>query len=373
MEPITAGLAVFGVAGSLAAQWIASEEAKSIDKKRRDEIAGAIAAFEQNYKMPDLDPTPITLEQYTLLKQFAPKIAAYVQEKMPDVVTEARSQDVIQVQKDAMKQMMDLAKAGSGDAQYQAQRAEGEVSAQNARKRQQQDMLRQYASQGLAGGSQELLAGVANNQASEQSQRVTNLQAAAQNDSRRLDALRGAANQANSIRGDNYRTEAANTSVINSFNQRNASNQNNYNQYATGLQNDAEKYNINAAQSIANSNVGIRNENKVNIQQRADMIERTNRMANNERAGRRLDAATGRASVEREDSQADLGRKVGMANTVISGATSVASAYANQPKAPIQGSSTGSTGVLRDMPAYDPDPNAEERAKRLQSGDWFSK
>jgi hypothetical protein len=55
-------------------------------------------------------------------------------------------------------------------------------------------------------------------------------------------ALMGAAGQ---VRGENYRTAAANADIINRFNM-----------FNTGLANEAAKYNLNAAQDISNKNVG---------------------------------------------------------------------------------------------------------------------
>lgn len=327
---ITAGLVIggVGVIGGLVTSWMGSEAAKKVDERTRKSMAEALAALERNIKMPDLDPTPITLEQYNLVRRFNPELAQYVQEKMPTTIQEGESTYVKQAQQDALKDMIALSKTG-GDATYRAEKAQGEFEAQQARKSQLADTLRNYTKQGMGGGGQELLANVASNQQTENSQRLSGLKAAASEQDRRMQALQGVASQSGQIRNQNYQVEAANTDLINRFNERAARTVNEQNEFKVKTLNDAQKYNNEREQSINNANVDVRNKNKVIGQDRADMIERTNREAYNGLEYAKASMKTGQANFDRQAGQDNIARNTAMANQFITGTGQLATAYAD--------------------------------------------
>lgn len=326
---ISAGLVIGGAAivGGLVTSWMGSEAAKEVDEKTRKSIAEALAALEKNIKMPDIDPTPITMEQYNLIRKFNPELAQYVQEKMPTTIMESGSASVKQAQQDALKDMIELSKTG-GDATYRAERAQSEFEAQQARKSQLADTLRNYQNQGLAGGGQELLANVASSQQMESSQRMAGLKAASNEQDRRMQAIQGVANQSGQIRNQNYQTEAANTDLINRFNERAARTVNEQNEFRVKTQNDAQKYNNEREQSVMDANVDVRNKNKVLGQTRADRVEKENRTAHNDLQYAKANMQTGQANFNRQAGQDNIVRNTAMTNQFITGAGQLATAYA---------------------------------------------
>lgn len=322
------------VVSGLVTSWMSSESAKKVDKETRQQMAEALAALEKNIKMPDIDPTPITMEQYNLVRKFNPELAQYIKEKMPQTITEADSGYVKQAQQDALKDMIALSKTG-GDATYRAEKAQGEFEAQQARKSQLADTLRGYTNQGIGGGgSRELLANVASSQQMENSQRLNGLKAAAGEQDRRMQAIQGVASQSGQIRSQNYQTEAANTSLINSFNERAARTVNEQNEFRVNTLNQAQKYNNEREQSVNDANVDVRNKNKVLGQARADMVEKENRNAHNDVVYAKAGMQTGIANFNRQAGQDNIARDTAITNQFISGAGQLASAYGkNQERA----------------------------------------
>lgn len=320
--------ALIGAGVGLYQSWEASEAAKKLDEDTKRRVSEALKIYEQNVKMPDMDRTPLTQEQLTLLGKYTPNVAQYIQEKNPEMVTEQASADVISKQKQALEQYQQLSQTGE-DALARSQRERGMSEAEGAQRKATEQILRAYQQQGIGGGGQELLATQNAGQQAANSRRQLSLDIAAQNQQRRMEALNQMANLSGQVRNQNQNVEQANVSAINAFNQRNAQTKQAWENAKTNEQNRADLYNMEQKQRIADTNTDIRNKTYMANRARNDMIEAANRNAANDINNTRLNAATGRATADRTMGQDELARKLAMQQQAIAGVTAAGSAYAS--------------------------------------------
>lgn len=301
--------------GSLVSAFESSDAAASIDEQTKQQVSDAIKIFEQNQKLPQYDQTPLTYQQYTLLNKYTPKVAQYIQEKSPEMVTENTSQDVINKQKDALQQYQQLSQTGE-DAIGKAQREQALNEASGIQQKNTSAILKQYQNQGVGQGGQAILAQQNAGQQADTARRQNSLDVASQNQQRRLAALGQLTNLAGDIRNQNAKTEDANVNAINAFNQRNSQTKQAYENQQANLANEAQQYNINAAQNVANANIQNANNTAQYNKNRADTM--TNNITNtqNSQNTARLNAATGQAAQNQAIGEAAIGRNNAIINQI---------------------------------------------------------
>ena len=250
-------------AASAAAQWLSSEQARKASDKERKKIAQMIDRLQS----PTFTQSDFTPEEYKLLGKYVPEVAQNVVEQAPRTIQEsAGMQQGRGAQLEALNQLRATAMAERDPALAamleQASRR-GAVDAQSRQSAIMQDLARR----GQLGGSAAVVAQMQGAGDAMERSAEAGRAAAIEAYRNRQAAMRGASEIGGQIYGQDLQKERANVDIINDFNRRMAERQLAYNQYAAGLRNEAQRYNMGAAQAIADKNVGGRNEARDKYQQ----------------------------------------------------------------------------------------------------------
>lgn len=229
--------------------------------KRSDALK---AQWDREFKLPDYDKTPFSPQDYKLLSTYNPEFARFIQEKHPQLVTEAASAGAKAAQNRALDQYGQMAQSGN-DAQSIADTEKARFTADSDAGARRNRVLQEYGQQ--ATGGQALLSNIAGSQQDDQGERMAALNAAAGASQRRMSALSQYAGLAGNIRSENNAVEQGNNSVINAFNTRNSQNLQSYENSRAQLANQAQLHNEQQGQAISNLNTGLSNQaQQFNIQ-----------------------------------------------------------------------------------------------------------
>lgn len=275
MDPVTIGIgmAAIGAASGLV-QLYNSERERGASKKRLQQIEkmfNEIVPPEYNvsiYDDPELvktippaafDYSRITPESFASVGQYVPQVADFVREVAPQVVeASAAAQEGRGAQLEALRRYRDVA-AGRSDPLFQQKMQEASDRArmeaqgrnasilQDAQRRGSLDSGVQLAAQ-LQGQSDSMTRGALASQA-----------AAAEAYRNQLMALDRSAALGGDIRSSEMGEAARNTGIINDFNQRTSTNYQNYLNQRANMANQAQVYNLDRDQRIADANVAQRN------------------------------------------------------------------------------------------------------------------
>lgn len=254
-------LVVAAVAGSLAsgvAQWMNSQAGLAATAQQRQ----AMQAIADQVHTPNWQPTDLTPEQYSVIGQYVPQTARYIQEVAPTLV-QGKGVGAVQGQNAELTALQDLlqrSRTGNDPvAQIQRQQAaeKSAASAGSARAASLDAMQRRGlgANSGLGLASQ--LSGI---QSSEDAQAHAGEQSAIDDANQRMQAITGAANLGGQMRTQDLSQEQTNAGITNDFNQRLASNLQNWATNAAATSNQAQQYNLGQAQTTANQNVAQGNQ-----------------------------------------------------------------------------------------------------------------
>jgi len=255
MDPIT--LALLGSAGVSAIGGIMgflnSKDANEASQKELNELKKLAAAIRE----PDFDVSTIPPAQLKVLEQYSPQIASFVPEKPPELVqamsmgaqkgrgAQSRALEQFeQISQEGTDPLLEMARAR---ALRDAAAASGSAIATSNQNMAQRGMTPggglNYAAQlSQAAGAQDALANAGQSAAADQYQR-------------RMAAMGSAADLGSRIRSEDVALESGNLGTLNDYNRRIADMGNQYNQYASGLQNQARQFNIGQNQTTANANV----------------------------------------------------------------------------------------------------------------------
>ena len=253
-------MAVWAIAGiaaaSALAQWLSSEQARKASDKERKKIAEMVDRLQS----PTFTQSDFTPEEYKLLDRYVPEVAQNVVEQAPRTVQEsAGMQQGRGAQLEALNQLRATAMAERDPALAamleQASRR-GAVDAQSRQSAIMQDLARR----GQLGGSAAVVAQMQGAGDAMERSADAGRAAAIEAYRNRQAAMRDSANLGGQIYSQDFTKERANVDIINDFNRRMAERQLAYNQYAAGLRNEAQRYNMGAAQAVADKNVTGRNE-----------------------------------------------------------------------------------------------------------------
>jgi hypothetical protein len=206
------------------------------------------------------DFSKLTPKQFEMVGKFSPQAAAYVAEKNPEVVQKSgEAKQGREAQMAALQKFRDIAQSGT-DPLLEQQMAKASENAQIAAQSRQQSILQDAARRGQMGSGATLAAQLQGGSDAMQRASSESQAAAAEAYRARLDALRTGASLGGDIAQSELNQAGKNADIINAFNQRAATNQNAYGQYATGVMNDAQLRNLAAQQDIANRNVDTSNQ-----------------------------------------------------------------------------------------------------------------
>lgn len=328
--PLVAALALGQMGASMVGAgvqaYFTNKQAQSDEAKSRA-IEEVLLKAQNSLEMPSGQATPLTFEEYSVLAQYKPEIARMVSENAPQLIGEAQSQDVIQAQKNTLQEYEALAKSGT-DAQGEADRGRLLSDVQGQGNTARANLLREYSQRGLGGSGQDVLANMAAQGQLQERAQQQGLDIAAQNQTRRMDALRNASNLASQMRQTNLGVEQTNTNTMNEFNRRNTMNLQAYETQRANALNQAQQFNMQQSQNAADKNVTGRNatnqQNTINDMAAKEAL----RKAQNDRT---LGIAGARVEGLGREGQIDANRtagKLGAVNTVLSGATRAASTAA---------------------------------------------
>lgn len=272
--PIAAMLIAGGVSFGINA--LAAYKKGEISKEQYRQAMAASQELERKLKSlrPDETWEDINPQLLSAAAKYSPEIAAFVQEKAPELIKEAQSTTEKQVQRAALQKYSAMAESGR-DVISQAQREQALFEADARAKQRQQALMDRMRQQGLLGSGAGLQAQLATEQATAQEARQAALQGVQEAEMRRRQALGQAASLAGSIRGQNLQVESANVGTMNAYNSRLANARNLYNQYAAGQRNQAQQINQQRERETEQYNLGLQNQYALyNRQQREAARER---------------------------------------------------------------------------------------------------
>lgn len=275
MEPVTlmVGMAAIGAASGLI-QLYNSERERGATKQRLAQIEkmfNEIVPPEYNIKVYDdpelvktippaaFDYSRITPESFASVGQFVPEVASYVQEVNPQLVeASGAAKEGRTAQLDALRKYKEIA-SGQADPMYLQKmqeasdrsriEAQGRMNAalQDAQRRGSLDSGVQLAAQ-MQGSSDAMTRGALQSQL-----------AAAEAYRNQLSALDKSASLGGDIRSSEMSEAARNAGIINDFNQRTSRNYQDYLNQRANQANQAQRYNLDREQAIADANVTQRN------------------------------------------------------------------------------------------------------------------
>lgn len=277
------GPAVAIAAGTALAQWYNSEQARKANKEDREKIAALIEKF----RSEDMAQAPLTPEEYKLLGTYTPEVANYVKEKAPEIIkTTGAMREGQSAQLDALRRLRDISRQDKDPAMMAqldlaAQRTQAEAQSR------QQSALQDAQRRGQGGSMANLVAQMQGGESAMSRNAEQGRLAAIEAYRNKLSAMRDSAALGSQIRGQDIDLQSRNANIINSFNQRAATGANNYLQGAADIRNRGQMFNLEAAQGIADKNVGSRNDfNKFNRGEQNDARQNyLNAMTGNTQAG----------------------------------------------------------------------------------------
>lgn len=296
-------------------EYINAEETKKAVGKQRDKIDKIIDSL----KNPDLDFRKIKPEDYKLLARYEPKIAQFVAEKNPELVSD-QGAGAVAGRASQMAALNNYRQLGQNGDDLQSRIATNRAlqAAAQQNQGQQASIMDQFARRGQAGSGNSLIAQLMAQQGSDQRAQQGSQQAALDSTNRRLEALRQGAALGGTVRGEDVNLSGQNAAILNDYNKRFATNQNLYNQYAADESNSAQKFNMGNAQDIANKNVSQGNQsaqdyqnryNQLSQQQYGNTLGRANMSIGNRNAiiGEKKQEGATRAGINRQTETDILG------------------------------------------------------------------
>lgn len=283
MDPLSAGILGTMAVGSLVNIYQA-EQARGADKKRLNEIRGlfdrikppgydvSIDAPPQYHTEalkqpqyagalggPQFDTSRLTPEDLKLVGKYTPELAPYVAQAAPELVKQsAAAMQGREAQKSALQKYMQMGDTGNDAISAQASALAAQRAGADTQSR-AQSIMQDFARRGQAGSGLQLAAQLQGSQAAGNQEAMAQMQAAADAQRRRLEALSSGASLGGQIYGQEMNLASQNTGIINDFNQRMANARQNYENQRAQTMNQGQQYNLNMAQDLANQNVMARN------------------------------------------------------------------------------------------------------------------
>lgn len=253
MDPVTVGIIAAGAVNAIG-QWMSSKDAQEANAADRAKMA-KLASQLQN---PNFDVSNIDPQDYTVLQKYIPKQAKYIAEQNPDLV---KASEDAKSGRSAQLSALDRLKARGEGRDVLQDAAIGQANRENAiaSNAANQSLLQQYARRGGLNSGSQLAAQLSSQSNSFDRGGQMGLQSALARDQSSLDALRQAGSLGSDIYNQDISLASKNADIINSFNQRNATYGRDYENQRIGNENNADLYNVNQAQSLANSNVDKHN------------------------------------------------------------------------------------------------------------------
>jgi len=283
MDPLTIGIAGTMAVGALVNAYNA-EKARGADRQRLKEMRAlfekikppdydvsidappqyheqvlAQPRYSDPMQAPKFDTSRLTPEDLKLVGRYTPEMAPYIAEQAPELVKQ--SQQALQgrdAQRKALERYMAMGETGDDAISAQAAFDARQQAGMDTRGR-QQAIEQSFARRGQLGAGLQFAGQLQAGQAESNQQALAQMQAAADAQRRRLEALSQGASLGGQIYGQEMTLADKNANIINDFNRRMASTRQDYENRRAGVMNEAERYNLGAEQDINNRNVMNRN------------------------------------------------------------------------------------------------------------------
>lgn len=176
-----------------------------------------------------------------------------------------------QAQLNALSKLQEVGNAGGRDAQFLADQSRLENDINTNLKGQQDAIMQNLATRGMAGGGSELVARQMAAQGASNQQAQMAMEAKAQAQQRALQALMQSGQLGGQMQAQDFAQQSAKAQAQDAIAKFNAANQQQVISNNVGAKNNAQQWNATQAQNIANQNVGLGNEAKqynLNLDQR---------------------------------------------------------------------------------------------------------
>lgn len=284
MEPVT--FMVIAAVVTAAAQAYQSEQARGANKKKLKELEADFNKLvppeydlsimdppeyiQQTLQSPSFEMGEITPEQFKLVGKYKPDLAPFILEKNPELIKEtAGMKEGRKAQLDALRQLKRVS-SEQGDPELAQAMSQAAKQSQIESQSRSASILQDMARRGTMGAGVGLAADLQGQSDSMERAASASRQAAVESYRNRLQALRDSASLGGQIRDQDFRMEGANTDIINSFNERTSKRRQSWENDRVGILNDAQRYNLNAEQAIANANTEQNNRARYNERDRRD-------------------------------------------------------------------------------------------------------
>jgi len=332
MDPITLGILGTGLLINTASSIYTAYQSGKINKEQYRAGMAAAKKYEESLTAPPGSVQPFTPEEYQVIQSFSPKMAQYVEENKPELVTEARSQAAMSAQTEGLQSLRDRVMTGK-DVIADAQQEEALFNADAQAKGRRDGILRDMSNRGMSGSGQDILAQLGSSQNAQVNARQQSLESAKQAEGRRMSALGDMTNLAGNIRSQNRDVEQNNTNIMNSYNQRLASGQNNYNQTIANTQNDADQFNIQNTARTNQMNTTLRNNNASNEILRREGADRELRDFANNKALAIMNGQNRVAAINTAGQKENLANVNSVVQSTTGGAMTIAAGVDGQRRA----------------------------------------
>ena len=224
---------------------------------------------------PSMDMSKMTPEQYKIIGTYKPEVAPYIAESRPDLVKEtAGMKEGRDAQLTALRRLKSIGSNQEGDPELQQAIADAGKKSQIQAQSRSQSILQDLARRGMMGSGAGLAAQLQGSSDAMETAARSSQDAAVSSYKNKLQALKDSAMLGGQVRGDDLAMEGRNVDIINDFNQRTSKNRQVWENARTGTLNDAQRMNLNAAQSVADQNVGQNNKYALSERDRQDQLQK---------------------------------------------------------------------------------------------------
>lgn len=268
--------------------------------------------FSDPASAPEFDSSKLLPKDLKMIRQFAPELAPRIEEQAPELIKRTGDMEKgRKAQLTALEEYTKTADRGFDPRQEQMLHEASQAAANQAQAR-SKSIQQDYARRGIGGSGLGLIAQLQGSSDASNQQAQSNMNAASQAYAARLNALAQGASLGGEIQGQDVNIQQRNADIINSFNQRTAAGRQGWENQRAGTMNDANMFNLNLEQGIANANTKAQNDAMFSNQKRQDDLLRYNaefHRGNVDRADQNSKWSYDAAGRERDTQNALIGQK----------------------------------------------------------------
>lgn len=241
---------------------------------------------EPTYDMTDLKP-----EMFKVIGNYSPELVPQILEQKPELIKETGGmKEGREAQLGALRKLKEIG-AQDSDPFLRQQLADAQRQAQAGAQSRQQSVLQDMQRRGGLNSGLGLMAQLQGGADNANRAAILGQQAAAEAYRNRLEALRGSAQLGGQIRDQDTELEGRNVGIINAFNERTSRSAQQQAAQRAQMLNEAQRFNLQNQQDIANQNIGMGNQYAI---------------MNRDRKERIGEKVYDRASAERDKKNADI-------------------------------------------------------------------